>query len=416
MTEATTQIPGNAGAGAPRGETIKLSLATGMCWALAMLGLYAQPQLLESIMADHGALESAVGQMFSFENGSFFITLLLASGPIAKMSRARTALAGMLMLIVGNIASAYADSLTALLIARTITGVGAGLISAAGTAAAASSRQPERVFAIITVLHNIILSAQYKVIPYVMTETDPAGCYLMMAAVALVSLPLCRWLLPPRKSDANEGNLVTLLLSAPNRMLAVAVMAGMFIFEVGQSGLFTFLDQIGIQAGLDADGRGTVLSVTNFIGLAGGVLAALLGRRWGRVWPITIGLGFNVVAAAGLAVFESNFAYSALNLLWAFAYNFLVPYLMGALATLDDRGRWAVAGDAFWNGGAVPGPWIAAVLVEEAGMLPLAGWVLATGGICLVLVAGALRRFESRHTGAASPQDHSPGSPNLPSD
>jgi len=87
---------------------------------------------------------------------------------------------------------------------------------------------------------------------------------------------------------------------------------------------------------------------------------------------------------------------------------------MGALAALDDRGRWAVAGDAFWNGGAVPGPWIAAVLVEQGGMLPLAGWVLATGGICLVLIVSALRRFESLHTGATSPQDHSPGSPNLP--
>jgi len=381
MTEATTQSPGNAGA--PRGETLKLSLAAGMCWALAMLGLYAQPQLLASIMADHGALESAVGQLFSFENGSFFITLLLASGPIARMSRARTALAGILVLVVGNIASAYADSLTALLIARAVTGIGAGLISAAGTAAAASSQQPERVFAIITVLHNVILSAQYKIIPYVMTETDPTGCYLMMAAVAVVSLPLCRWLLAPRKTAGDEGSLVTLLLSAPNRMFAVVVMVGMFTFEMGQ--------------------RGTVLSVTSFAGLAGGVLAAWLGRRFGRVWPISIGLGLNVVAAAGLAVFESSFAYSALNLLWAFAYNFLVPYLMGALATLDDRGRWAVAGESLWNGGAVPGPWIAAVLVQEGGMYSLAGWSLVTGGICLVFVIGALHRFESRQTGVTSP-------------
>jgi hypothetical protein len=85
------------------------------------------------------------------------------------------------------------------------------------------------------------------------------------------------------------------------------------------------------------------------------------------------------------------------------AYNFLVPYLMGALATLDDRGRWAVAGDSLWNGGAVPGPWIAGVLVEEAGMLPLAVWALVTGGICMALVTGALHRFESRNTGATSP-------------
>ncbi len=67
---------------------------------------------------------------------------------------------------------------------------------------------------------------------------------------------------------------MTLLLSAPNRIFAVAVMVGMFAFEVGQSGVFTFLDQIGIRAGLDADQRGTTLSVTSFMGLTGGLLAA----------------------------------------------------------------------------------------------------------------------------------------------
>jgi DHA1 family inner membrane transport protein len=403
MTEMTAQIPHDPDAGAHRGATLKLSLAAGMCWALALLGLYAQPQLLEPIMADHGILEGAVGRMYSFENGSFFITLLLVSGPIARMSRARTALCGILVLVVGNAASAYAGSFNALLMARTITGIGAGLVSAAGTAAAASSTQPDRIFAIITVLHNVILSAEYKVIPYVMTETDPTGCYLMMAALGVASLPVCRWLLPPRRGDSDEGSMVTLLLAAPNRMFAVAVMAGMFIFEVGQSGVFTFVDQIGIQAGLDTGERGTILGATSFIGMAGAVFAAWLGTRFGRVWPVSVGLGLNIVAVVGIAVCESVFAFSAFRLLWTVGYNFLVPYLMGALATLDDRGRWAVAGESLWNGGAVPGPWIAAVLVQESGMLSLALWALVTGAICLALITGALHRFEARHTIATSP-------------
>ncbi|MBW2543181.1 MAG: MFS transporter, partial [Deltaproteobacteria bacterium] len=221
-----------------------------MYWALALLGMYAQPQLLESVMADHGALEGAVGQLFAFENGAFFITLLLASGPIARLSRSRTALVGILVLIGGNLISAYAGSLEVLLVSRTITGIGAGLISGAATAAAASSDQPERVFAVITVLHNLVLSAEFKIIPYVQTESDPTGCYFMMAAIGVVSLPLCRWLIPPRISGSSDESLVLLLLSAPNRMLAMIVMAGVFVFEAGQSGVFTFVDQIGIQAGL----------------------------------------------------------------------------------------------------------------------------------------------------------------------
>lgn len=190
--------------------------------------------------------------------------------------------------------------------------------------------------------------------------------------------------------------MLTLLLAAPNRIFAVAVVVGLFAFEMDRGRVFSFIDQIEIQAGLDADERGTVLSATSVMGMSGAVLAAWLGTRFGCSWPITICLALNVVAVTELAVCESNFGYAALNFLWAVAYNFLVPYLLGALASLDYRGRCAVAGESLWNGGDAPGPWIAALLVQEGGMLSLAVWSVATRGTCLVLVTGALRRFESK--------------------
>jgi len=69
---------------------------------------------------------------------------------------------------------------------------------------------------------------------------------------------------------------------------------------------------------------------------------------------------------------------------------------MGALAALDDRGRWAVAGDSLWNGGTAPGPWIAGAMVEAGGYLPLAVWTFGVGAICMLLVTGVLRRLEAQ--------------------
>jgi hypothetical protein len=103
--------------------------------------------------------------------------------------------------------------------------------------------------------------------------------------------------------------------------------------RVGAEWRLYFLDQIGIRAGLGADNRGTVLSVTSFMGLAVGVVAAWVGARTGRGLPIVIGLSLNVAAAVDLAVCESIFAFSALNLLWGLAYNFLVPYLTSSFPT-----------------------------------------------------------------------------------
>jgi len=397
MADPSPRPPENADSPGSAGETVRVSLAVGACWTIGLLGMYAQPQLLNPIMADLGAAEGAVGGLYSIENTTFFVTILLAAGPLAAMSRVRTALFGSAFVVAGNLASAHAGSFEVLLVARAVTGVGAGLVSAAGTATAACSREPERIFAIVSVLYNLAVAVQYKVLPLVMTPTDPTGGYLMMAVVALVFAASYVWLLPPRPGAGEEStNLLVLLAAAPNRRLAVFVLLGLFLYETGQSGVFTFVDVIGDRSGLGEDARGTVLSVTGFVGLTGGVFAAWLGRRAGRIWPIVIGLGLNVVSAVGLALCESGSLYVSLNLLWNLAYNFVVPYLMGALAALDDRGRWAVAGDSLWNGGTAPGPWIAGLMVEAGGYLPLAAWAFVVGAICMLLVTGALRRLESQ--------------------
>ena len=396
MVEAHPQLPGDSAPKTPRGETFRIGVAGSVCWAMGLFGLYGQVQMLAPIMARFGALEGAVGQLYSVENAAFFITILLVSGPLARVSRVRTALLGALLYAVGNVASANAGSLEALTLARMVAGVGSGFVVAAGTASAASARAPERVFAIVTVVHNLLLSAEFKVLPYVLTETDPASGYLMMAAVGVVMIPFLFWLQPPRGTqDANES-LVTLLLAAPNRRLAVVAILGLFIYETAQSGVFAFVDQLGIRAGIDKYARGDALSVTGFVGLIGGVFAFWVGSRLGRIWPILIGMGANVAAAIGLTLCEGATAYVALNLLWNVAYNFLTPYLMGALAALDDRGRWAVAGDALWNGGTVPGPWIAGLLVERGGYLPLAVLSLVTGIICMAMYTVVLRRVQRR--------------------
>jgi len=63
---------------------------------MGLFGLYGQLQLLGPIMERFGALEGDVGTLYSLENSAFFTTILLASGPLARVSRVRTALLGRL--------------------------------------------------------------------------------------------------------------------------------------------------------------------------------------------------------------------------------------------------------------------------------------------------------------------------------
>jgi MFS family permease len=179
-------------------------------------------------------------------------------------------------------------------------------------------------------------------------------------------------------------------------MLALVAMAGLFIFEVGQGGVWMFIAQIGESTGLDEYQVGNIITGTGLAGLVGGVAAAWLGGRFGRKWPIFIGLGLNVTAAVGIAFTEQSATYVAFNFLWNAAYYFVVPYLMGAMAAMDDLGRWVVASDGVWTLGDAVGPAAAGTLVEWGGNSLLAMLALFGGVGCMLMVLAVLHRFEAR--------------------
>jgi predicted MFS family arabinose efflux permease len=370
-----------------------LYLAVAASWTIALFGYWAQAQLLDSIMAEFDVGETATGFMFSAEMFAYFITLFCAAWPLARWSRVRTALIGGVIVVAANVAAAYAPSFEMLVLLRVLAGIGGGLVGASGTAAASSSVDPDRTFAVVTVGWGIIGGLEFIMIPYATEPYGTAGGYLLIAGVSLALMPALLGLLPPRPSEGDEEGFFQLIASAPNRRLAIIALMALFFYEIGQSGVFTFIEQIGLRSGQDSFQVGETLTYTVYIGLLGGLLAVWMGSRFGRKWPIIIGLGLNTLAGAALAVCENGKLYIALLILWNFAYYFLVPFMMGALAALDDQGRWAVAGDSLWNAGIVPGPVIAGALVESSGYAPLAGMALVTGLGAMLMIVGVLNHL-----------------------
>ena len=126
------------------------------------------------------------------------------------------------------------------------------------------------------------------------------------------------------------------------------------------------------------------------------MLAAWLGTRFGRKWPIVIGIALNVVAALWLTLGHDPASFVAMNLLWNAAYYFVVPYTLGAMASLDHLGRWVVASDAVWTLGDGIGPGVAGTLVERVGYDGLASLAAFTGVQCVVVLMLVMRHIESR--------------------
>jgi predicted MFS family arabinose efflux permease len=218
--------------------------------------------------------------------------------------------------------------------------------------------------------------------------------FFALAGATAILMPFFVWLLPPRQAEREQKpSLWADLVSAPNRAFALFAMLALFIYESGQSAVFMFIAEIGDRSGLDEQAVGVALTGTALAGLAGALLAAWLGGRFGIRWPIMIGISGNVLAAVGLALVASALPYVLLNVTWNLAYYFVVPYLMGVMAELDDRGRWVVAVDAiWWLGTASAGP-VGGMIVERSGYGLLAAFPVITGVVCIAVFMRLLARF-----------------------
>ncbi len=378
----------------PRGSPRLLAAVTAT-WTVSLLSYYAQVQLLGPLMRQFEQGEEAVGWLFSFETTALALTMLAAAGPLARGSRSRAAFLGGSVVVAANLVSAFAGSFEVLAVARVLAGSAAGLIGASGVAAAAGTRDPDRIFATVTFTWGLLAAAPPTLLPYVTVPYGATGGFLALAGISLVLIPLFGWLLPARAAPGDKPS----LLAAPNRGLALAAMLALFVYEVGQGGVYTFIEQIGLRAPMDEYAIGRTLTVTGLAGLSGAALAAWLGNRYGRRWPIAIGIALNIVAAVWLTVRHDPVSFVAMNLLWNAAYYFVVPYLMGAMAALDDLGRWVVAMDAVWTLGDGVGPGVAGSMVGRGGLEALFSLPLVTGLVCVVVMQIVIRRIDLHHSG-----------------
>jgi predicted MFS family arabinose efflux permease len=403
MTDSRTPVPGGATPAVPP-LPIFLVVSCTVAWTISQLSYNALPQLLEPIKEAFGRSDEVVTRLYGYELAVFAIVALMAAGPLARLSRVSVAMTGGVIAVAASVGASLTDNYTALVVCRILLGMGGALVGAAGTAAAASAQNPERVYAVVMIASSVLLASEPALLEWLALGPYglDGGFYALAIGTALM-MPLLIWLLPPRRDGLSATSKAwSVILQAPNRAIAVATMLALFIYETGQGGIWTYLADFGELSGLEGQAFGNVLSIVQLLGLVGSFLAIWIGDRFGSKWPIVLGIGINVGAAVGLTYAGNAIVYLLLNAVWYAAYYFVVPYLLGLMAKLDDLGRWAVAVDAMWWLGDAAGPPVAGVIVERHGLELLAAFPLCTGVLCIAIFMKVLRRFGGKKEAPAT--------------
>jgi predicted MFS family arabinose efflux permease len=359
---------------------------------LSMLGnsaLVIQPMLVGGMVDYLGFTARQAGFVASVELSGLSLGMLLLVGVAPRVPGKVLAATAIGVIASVNVASCFVQQFQIMLPLRFLGGMGCAMALAVFLAMAASERRPEKTFAIVNAVSIAYSGVFTPFAPTLLKAWQLPGLFLILAAVALVMISLIRGVVAGSAHAARE-------VSGDGRSRVVSldiafVLVMMLLLYTGHGSVWAFQERIGTGLGLTPQQVGNWIGASMLIGgVAGSLLAGMLGLRFGRVWPQLLSLGISAVAALLLVYGEAPLLFAIACALVAFSWFYGLPYQMGVLAEFDPKGRANMAGLVMTTGGSALGPAIAGMLVVGVGHTAIGQFAAACYLLSLMLVLPAV--------------------------
>lgn len=359
--------------------------------AVAVAGFNIQPMYLGAL-ADHlGFSAEQLGLIAGGEIAGGALAGIAATFWIRRWNWQRVAFAALLVLGVGNVVSAYVTSFELLLVVRFLTGFfGIGTNYALAIAALSDTHQTERNFSIAVVVQVSVAIAGFMLLPSYIGESGTPAVFLPLAAIAFALIPFLKFLpVGGHREVAAAGDAAT--TSSWPVWFALACQC---VWYLGLGGVWAFVERIGVDAGIDAEGIGNALAIGMATGLLGAFLAAAVADRFGRVVPFVIAMLGQVVAVWTLAGLEDFNGLVLAICLYNGTWNFALPYLFSMAALADTRGQLVVLMSTAQAIGLTLGATLAGALIGRFGLLAVTwqGGAAAIAALFIFVMLGQALR------------------------
>jgi len=321
-----------------------------------------QPGFVQGLVENLGFDDRSAGYAASIEVWGITVTTVLMTFFAHRFNWRKVIAFSLVLVAVSNLSCIGVHDRMIFVALRFLAGVGAGsLISLSFTTVGLTSN-PDRNFGYLIMWVLLYGAVVLYLMPTAYAFSGMTGPLLFFAAFPLVALPLIRAF--PVNAEAHstvEADAVN--LSTPLKVMALAAM---FAYFIAQGVAWAYLFLIGTAGGLSEQHVATALTLSQIAGVAGALLPALIGSRFGRWRPLSIGIAGGAVA---LAFLIGHFEYLPFTI-WVCVYNFFWnqthPYLLGSMASFDRRGRVVVYAVALQMLGLAIGPALAATIISPS--------------------------------------------------
>jgi predicted MFS family arabinose efflux permease len=277
----------------------------------------------------------------------------------------------LILLLLANLACIYAGSFTVLLLLRSLVGLSEGSLLALGFGLMSATRRPDRSFGLMFAVSLGVGAINVRILPLYLETAGATGLFINLALYSVAALLLSQWITPHRIIDADQhtpaGSQPAAM--APKSALPLAALIFLllanYVYFIGQGGVWSFLEMWGLQQGFDLTGIASALSLSLLAGVGGGLFAAWLDTRAGRLIPLSSAIIF-AIGSILLFRYGDRYLYFVIAAcIFNFVNNFGHPYILGLASSIDKSSRLTVLSGALHTGGQATGPFIIGMLVTD---------------------------------------------------
>lgn len=334
---------------------------SGVAIAILLFG----PLIIGTYVQFEGMTETQAGYLFSVEMAGYALSSLIVFAILQHINWRYIVLAGVLIMVVANLVAILLHDYVALITVRMFAGLGAGVLMNMTMVSIGLTRNPDRGYGFWTVAQLAIGAAGLFVLPELIPRFGLLAPFLLIAILGISLLPLVfRFPRGGRTASGARGHRKSLLLG-------LSGLAGIFVYYAGQSAVWTYLERIGVAAGLTPTTIGTALSMSILLAIFSALLATWLANRLGRRAPIMASMICSTLAICMLWNVQSSLDYLLAICAFNAGWYFCLPYITAMIAAVDTNGRLIVSLAVVYPASLAGGPALATALLNGFGYGPV---------------------------------------------
>lgn len=336
-------------------------------WSVFLVGVIApevfivQPGFVQGLVEyvgfdDQGAGYTASAEMFGLAATTILMTF------IAHRVNWRTVMLGSLIIMfLANAMCTLTTDLNTFVALRFIAGLGAGSLVSLSFAIVGLTSNPDRNFGLLIMWVLTYGALVLWAMPTAYAFAGMSGALWFFAIFPLCAVPCIKHLPKTGESHAQVEEDAVNLTSGMKTLALFAMLA----YFLAQGVVWAYLFLIGLSGGLGEQAVANGLTLSQFAGIAGAMLAAIMAHRFGRSLPLTVGILGGALCLYFLVGSFEFLVYATAVCVYNFAWNLTHPFLLGAMASFDRRGRVVVYAVAMQMVGLAIGPGLAASVISE---------------------------------------------------